>query len=47
LTGPVLDILPPFDGPKVIYAAACRLGNARLQRDQIVFKQTPYALDVM
>ena len=46
LTGPVLDILPPFDGPKTIYAAACRLGAPRLQREQIVFKQTPYALAV-
>jgi site-specific DNA-methyltransferase (adenine-specific)/adenine-specific DNA-methyltransferase len=46
LTGPVLDILPPHDGPRVIYAAACRLGMPRLQRDRIVFKQTPYALDV-
>jgi site-specific DNA-methyltransferase (adenine-specific)/adenine-specific DNA-methyltransferase len=46
LTGPVFDILPPFDGPKTIYAAACRLGAPRLQREQIVFKQTPYALAV-
>jgi site-specific DNA-methyltransferase (adenine-specific)/adenine-specific DNA-methyltransferase len=44
LTGPVYDILPPHDGPKVIFAAACRLGAARLAREQIVFKQTPYAL---
>jgi site-specific DNA-methyltransferase (adenine-specific)/adenine-specific DNA-methyltransferase len=46
LTGPVFDILPPFAGPKTIYAAACRLGAPRLQREQIVFKQTPYALAV-
>lgn len=46
LTGPVFDILPPFDGPKTIYAAACRLGAPRLQREQIAFKQTPYALAV-
>jgi len=46
LTGAVFDILPPFAGPKTIYAAACRLGAPRLQRDQIVFKQTPYALAV-
>ncbi|MDO9218463.1 MAG: site-specific DNA-methyltransferase, partial [Lacisediminimonas sp.] len=46
LTGPVFDSLPPFDGPKTIYAAACRLGAPRLQREQIVFKQTPYALEV-
>jgi DNA modification methylase len=32
--------------PKVIYAAACRVGSARLARENIVFKQTPYALDI-
>jgi hypothetical protein len=46
LTGPVYDILPPHDGPKVIFAAACRLGATRLAREQTVFKQTPYALVV-
>ena len=46
LTGPVFEVLPKFAGPKVIYAAACRLGAPRLQREGIVFKQTPYALDV-
>jgi len=45
LTSPVLADLPKHDGPKVIYAAACRLGAARLVREQVVFKQTPYALD--
>ena len=46
LTGPVFDVLPAYDGAKVIYAAACRLGAARLHREGIVFKQTPYALAV-
>ncbi|MDP2823933.1 MAG: site-specific DNA-methyltransferase [Sulfuritalea sp.] len=46
LTGPVYDILPRHDGPKVIYAAASRLGAPRLARERIVFKQTPYALGV-
>lgn len=45
LTPAVLALLPPFDGPKVIYAAANRLG-ARAAREGIVFKQTPYALEV-
>lgn len=45
LTGPVLDALPKFKGPKVVYAAANRLG-ARAVRDGITFKQTPYALEV-
>ena len=34
------------DGPRVIYAAAYRLGAPRLQRERIVFKQTPYVLDL-
>lgn len=46
LTWPVYESLPKFDGPKVIYAAACRLGASRLTREGIVFKQTPYALEV-
>ncbi len=45
LTGPVFDVLPRFDGPKVIYAAANRMG-VRAAREGITFKQTPYALDV-
>jgi DNA modification methylase len=46
LTGVVLEKLPKHEGPRVIYAAACRLGAPRLRREGIVFKQTPYALDV-
>ncbi|MCC5842744.1 MAG: site-specific DNA-methyltransferase [Verrucomicrobia bacterium] len=46
LTRPVLDGLPVHEGPKVIYAAASRLGASALQREQIVFKQTPYAIEV-
>ena len=45
LTGPVFDILPKFAGPKVIYAAANRMGS-RAAREGITFKQTPYALEV-
>ena len=45
LTGPVFDVLPKFVGPKVIYAAANRMG-ARATREGITFKQTPYALEV-
>lgn len=45
LTGPVYEILPKYKGPKVIYAAANRMGN-RIAKENIVFKQTPYALDV-
>lgn len=46
LTGVVLERLPKHAGPRVIYAAACRLGTPRLNREGIVFRQTPYALDV-
>ena len=45
LTGPVFDVLPKFSGPKVIYAAANRMG-ARATREGITFKQIPYALEV-
>jgi len=45
LTGPVFDVLPKFAGPKVIYAAANRMGG-RAARECITFKQTPYALEV-
>ncbi len=45
LTGPVFDALPKFTGPKVIYAAANRMG-VRARREGVTFKQTPYALEV-
>lgn len=45
LTSKTLAALPPHDGPKIIYAAACRLGRKRLEQQGIVFKQTPYALE--
>ena len=45
LTGPVFDLLPKSAGPKVIYAAANRMGG-RAAREGVTFKQTPYALEV-
>jgi adenine-specific DNA-methyltransferase len=45
LTPAVFDVLPKFAGPKVIYAAAERMG-ARIAREGIIFKQTPYALEL-
>ena len=45
LTGPVFNRLPTFDGPKVIYAAANRMGG-RAAREGVTFRQTPYALEV-
>ena len=46
LTQPILDGLPPHDGPKVIYGTACRIGPQRLKSLGITFKQTPYAIKV-
>jgi DNA modification methylase len=46
LTRPVLAKLPPFDGPKVIYAAGCLFGKERLRAERITFRQTPYEIKV-
>jgi adenine-specific DNA-methyltransferase len=45
LTAHVYSVLPKYDGAKVIYAAANRLG-AKAKRENITFKQTPYKLEV-
>jgi adenine-specific DNA-methyltransferase len=42
LTNMILNDLPGHDGPKVIYGETTRLGEARLKRENIVFKQIPY-----
>jgi len=42
LTGKTLGLLPKFDGPKVIYGETARLGDTRLQKENITFKQIPY-----
>lgn len=44
LTTTTLEHLPAHDGPKVVYAAGCRFSRARLDREGITFKQTPYAI---
>ena len=44
LTRETLAHLPGHDGPKVVYAAGCRFSKARLEREGIAFKQTPYAI---
>ena len=46
LTKAVLKSLPAHDGPRIIYGEGCRLGNARLKREGIVFKQIPYGIKV-
>jgi adenine-specific DNA-methyltransferase len=42
LTGKLLEFLPPFDGPKVIYGEISRMSTERLQRQNIIFRQIPY-----
>jgi site-specific DNA-methyltransferase (adenine-specific)/adenine-specific DNA-methyltransferase len=42
LTRQVLQTLPAYDGPKVIYGAGCLLGEALLRRLGITFRQIPY-----
>ena len=44
LTAKVLNALPAYDGQRVIYGEACRIGAARLRDLGITFKQTPYDL---
>lgn len=41
LTSHVLKILPPFNGPKVIYGEANRFGPARMAQEEITFKKIP------
>ncbi len=47
LTGPILALLPPHDGPKVIYGEATRLGEQRLELERILFKQIPYDIKAL
>jgi site-specific DNA-methyltransferase (adenine-specific)/adenine-specific DNA-methyltransferase len=46
LTNKVLAGLRAHDGPKVIFGEGCLLGDARLKREQITFKQLPYEIKV-
>lgn len=46
LTRAILADLPPFDGPRVIYCAGCRIGADRLRREGITIRQTPYEIKV-
>jgi site-specific DNA-methyltransferase (adenine-specific)/adenine-specific DNA-methyltransferase len=45
LTPAIFNILPAFNGGKVIYAAAVKGGAKWLAQESIVFKQTPYELN--
>lgn len=44
LTRTTLEHLPAHAGPRVVYAAGCRFSKARLEREGLTFKQTPYAI---
>lgn len=44
LTSRILDTLPPFDGPKVIFGEGCRLSAQRLKHERIIFRQIPYEI---
>ncbi|MEO6226735.1 MAG: site-specific DNA-methyltransferase [Thermomonas sp.] len=46
LTTPLLEQLPAHDGPRVVYAARCAMGEERLRRLGIRFKHLPYDLRV-
>jgi len=46
LTTTILTHLPKHSGPKVVYGTACRIGETRLNRENIIFKQLPYKLKV-
>jgi len=44
LTSKILEALPPFDGPKVIFGEGCRLSAQRLNHARITFRQIPYEI---
>lgn len=46
LTSPLLDELPPHEGPRVVYGTRCLIKPERLRALRIVFKQLPYELRV-
>jgi site-specific DNA-methyltransferase (adenine-specific)/adenine-specific DNA-methyltransferase len=46
LTRKVLALLPPFNGPKVIYCAGCLIGAERLAEEGVTIRQTPYEIRV-
>jgi site-specific DNA-methyltransferase (adenine-specific)/adenine-specific DNA-methyltransferase len=46
LTQQLIELLPSYDGPKVIYADGCKIGRERLRELQITFKQIPYEIKV-
>ena len=45
LTKKVLSILPQYDGTKIIYGTACRIGDTYLKENNIIFRQIPKEID--
>ena len=46
LSRKVMSILPPYDGPKVIYGERTLFGAAKMQQLQITFKHIPTEIKV-
>jgi adenine-specific DNA-methyltransferase len=46
LTPQTLAELPPYDGPKTVYADGCKIGRERLREMNVTFKQIPYQIKV-
>ncbi len=46
LTAATLAKLPGYAGTRIIYGEGCRLGETRLAKEKIVFKQIPYQIKV-
>jgi adenine-specific DNA-methyltransferase len=46
LTAQILEGLPPYDGPRVIYGDGCIVGIERLRQANAAFKQIPYEVRV-
>ena len=44
LTSKILAVLPPFDGPKVIFGEGCRLSAERRAHENITFRHIPYEI---
>lgn len=46
LTRALLAQLPPHDGPKVVFAYGCLLGEERMRAERLTFRQTPYEIAI-
>lgn len=47
LTSKVIKLLSEFKGKKIIYGETTRLGEARLAKENIIFKQIPYEVKAL